>query len=229
MDLEKRSPTPPAEAPPRTATPHLRASDADRERAADVLADALATGRIDPQEHSERLDRVYAAKTLAEIEPHLADLPDPEGPGGGAPFTEVPERPSPGAIPESADETLYGVFSDVVRRGRWSPGRRTHAYAVFGDVVVDLSEAVFQHRQIVVKGFALFGDVKVRVPENVSLRGRGTAVFGTFEVDTLASAERDAPVVFVAGLAVFGDLTARPRRGKLIRDLRGLLRKRLQG
>ncbi|QCX78858.1 hypothetical protein C9F11_26240 [Streptomyces sp. YIM 121038] len=224
MDLEKRSPTPPAEAPPRTATPHLRASDADRERAAEVLADALATGRIDPQEHSERLDRVYAAKTLAEIEPQLADLPDP-----GTSLTEAPARPSPGAIPESADDTLYGIFSDVVRRGRWSPGRRTHAYAVFGDVVVDLSEAVFQHRQIVVKGFALFGNVKVRVPENVSLRGRGTAVFGTFEVDTLASAERDAPVVFVEGLAVFGDLTARPRHGKLIRDLRGLLRKRLQG
>ncbi|WP_172383475.1 DUF1707 domain-containing protein [Streptomyces sp. MNP-20] len=224
MDLEKRSPTPPAEASPRTATPHLRASDADRERAAEVLADALATGRIDPQEHSERLDRVYAAKTLAEIEPQLADLPDP-----GTSLTEAPARPTPGAIPESADDTLYGIFSDVVRRGRWSPGRRTHAYAVFGDVVVDLSEAVFQHRQIVVKGFALFGNVKVRVPENVSLRGRGTAVFGAFEVDTLASAERDAPVVFVEGLAVFGDLTARPRHGKLIRDLRGLLRKRLQG
>ncbi|QDQ13454.1 DUF1707 domain-containing protein [Streptomyces spectabilis] len=224
MDLEKRSPTPPT-----TAPSHLRASDADRERAADVLADALATGRIDPQEHSERLDGVYGAKTFAEIEPHLADLPDPEGPGGGGSFTQAPARPSPGAIPESADETLYGVFSDAIRKGRWHPGRRTHAYAVFGDVVIDLSEAVFRHRQIAVKGFAVFGSVKVRVPENVSLRGRGTAVFGTFEVDTLESAERDAPVVFVEGFTVFGDLTARPRRGKLIRDLRGLLRKRQEG
>ncbi|MFD9909444.1 DUF1707 domain-containing protein [Streptomyces sp. NPDC059063] len=222
MDLEKRSSAPPAKAP----TP-LRASDADRDRAADILADALAEGRLDPEEHGERIDGVYRAKTLADLEPYVADLPVP---GERAPSLDrAPDRPAPGAVPESADETLYAVFGDAVRRGQWRPGRRTHAYAIFGDAVVDLSEAVFEHRQIVIKGVAVFGDVKIRVPENVSLRGRGAGVFGDFEVDTLDAEERDAPVVHIEGCAVFGDVRARPKRGKLIRDLRGYLRKKLEG
>ncbi|GHE77249.1 hypothetical protein GCM10018785_51850 [Streptomyces longispororuber] len=222
MDLQKRSPAPSAAAPPR-----LRASDADRDRAAEILTEGLATGRLDPQEHTERLDGVYRAKTLAEIEPYVADLPAPgaKPPGPGP----APDGPAPGAVPEAAGRTLYAVLGDTARRGRWRPARRTHAYALFGDVVVDLSEAEFEHRQILVRGVALFGEVRVRVPENVSLRGHGTAVLGTFDVDTLESAERDAPVVFVSGMAVCGSVTARPKRGKRIRDLRARLRRRLEG
>lgn len=36
--------------------PELRASDADRERVAEVLRDALAEGRLDMTEFEERLD-----------------------------------------------------------------------------------------------------------------------------------------------------------------------------
>ena len=51
----------------------LRASDADRDRAASVLNDALADGRLTADEHAERLDTVYAAKTHAELVPVLDD------------------------------------------------------------------------------------------------------------------------------------------------------------
>ena len=53
----------------------LRASDADRDRAASVLNEALAEGRLTPEEHSERLDSIYAAKTQADLVPALEDLP----------------------------------------------------------------------------------------------------------------------------------------------------------
>jgi hypothetical protein len=53
----------------------LRASDADRDRAASVLNEALAEGRLTPEEHSERLDSIYAAKTQADLVPVLEDLP----------------------------------------------------------------------------------------------------------------------------------------------------------
>ena len=41
----------------------LRASDADRDRAASVINNALAEGRLTAEEHSDRLDAIYAAKT----------------------------------------------------------------------------------------------------------------------------------------------------------------------
>ena len=53
----------------------LRASDADRDTAAAVINNALAEGRLTAEEHSERLDAIYSAKTQAELEPLLADLP----------------------------------------------------------------------------------------------------------------------------------------------------------
>ncbi|MGW5344198.1 DUF1707 SHOCT-like domain-containing protein, partial [Streptomyces sp. NPDC004050] len=69
--------TPPASAAP--ATGGLRASDADRDRIAQILSDALAEGRLTPDEHSERLDSLYALKTVAELDVLVRDLPAPGG------------------------------------------------------------------------------------------------------------------------------------------------------
>jgi hypothetical protein len=57
------------------AHPSLRASDADRERAADRLREHAGAGRITPDELSERLDVVYAARTNGELAAVLHDLP----------------------------------------------------------------------------------------------------------------------------------------------------------
>ncbi|CAM5424035.1 hypothetical protein SALBM135S_08884 [Streptomyces alboniger] len=228
MDLEKRPSQPaPAAAGPAPAG-SLRASDADRDRTADILRDALAEGRLTAEEHSERIDGVYRAKTMAELDPLVGDLPAAHGrPGAAQAPDPAPSRPSPGAVPPVADENLVAVLSASVRKGRWRVARRTHAYAIFGSVEIDLSEAIFEQRQVVIKAVAVFGSIEVRVPENVSLRGSGSGVLGSFEVDTLDSPDEDAPVVFVDGTAILGSIEARPRRGRIVRDLHRQLRKHL--
>src|SRR5436189_4451817 len=55
----------------------LRASDEDRERAAQLLRDSAGDGRLDVDELSERLDHVYAAKTHGELSSVTSDLPAP--------------------------------------------------------------------------------------------------------------------------------------------------------
>jgi len=57
------------------ADPRLRASDKDRERAASQLGESHARGRIDAEEFAERLDKVFEAKTIAELDELTADLP----------------------------------------------------------------------------------------------------------------------------------------------------------
>lgn len=225
MDLDKR--TQPAPEQPHAG---LRASDADRDRVADILREALAEGRLTAEEHAERVDGVYRAKTVGDLEPLVRDLPA----AGARPAYEpasapapAPAAPAPGAVPAVADENLVAVFSSTVRRGRWRVGRRTHVYSIFGNVEIDLSEALFEYQQVVIKAVSVFGNVEISVPENISLHGNGGGVFGNFEVDTLDSPDRDAPVVFVDGLAVLGNIEARPRRGRLIRDLQHKLRKYL--
>ncbi|MEU6677405.1 DUF1707 domain-containing protein [Streptomyces sp. NPDC046853] len=226
MDLEKRPQQTQTDPEPQPAG--LRASDADRDRTADILREALAEGRLTAEEHAERIDGVYRSKTMGELEPLVSDLPAASGAGRSTARPEpAPIRPSDGAVPPVADENLVAVFSSSVRKGRWRVGRRTHAYAIFGNVEIDLSEAIFEQRQVVIKAVSVFGNVEIRVPENISLRGSGTGVLGNFEVDMLDSAEQDAPVVYVDGYAVLGNIEAKPKRGKLVRDLHKQLRKHL--
>jgi hypothetical protein len=55
--------------------PRLRASDVDRERTAQLLREHHAVGRLTVEEFNERLEQVFAARTLGELDSLLADLP----------------------------------------------------------------------------------------------------------------------------------------------------------
>ncbi|MFI9495345.1 DUF1707 domain-containing protein [Streptomyces halstedii] len=227
MDLEKQPQQPVAPAGPAPAGPEpvgIRASDADRDRIADILREAMAEGRLTADEHSERVDLVYRAKTVGELEPLVRDLPA-AGPAPGRP-TATPYSYGPEA-PAGPAENLVAVFSSSTRRGRWRVGGRTNAFALFGSVEIDLTEALFGQRLTVINATSIFGSVEVKVPENISLRGSGTGIFGNFEVDTLESADPEAPVVVVNGYSVFGNVEAKPKRGKLIANLHQQLRKHL--
>jgi hypothetical protein len=53
----------------------MRASDQDRERAAQMLSDAYAVGRLTRDELEERSAAVYAAGTWGELDDLTADIP----------------------------------------------------------------------------------------------------------------------------------------------------------
>ena len=55
--------------------PDLRVSDEDRERVAVTLRKNASDGRLSVDELSERLDRVYAARTVGDLQPVTSDLP----------------------------------------------------------------------------------------------------------------------------------------------------------
>ena len=70
----------------------LRIGDAERERAQAALSEHYAAGRLDHDEYSERLDRIWAARTRQELDPVFADLPVP---GQHRPAGQVRPRPRP--------------------------------------------------------------------------------------------------------------------------------------
>jgi Domain of unknown function (DUF1707)/2TM domain len=63
----------------------MRASDADRERTVEQLRRHHADGRLDLEEFSERMERAYTAKTLAELDELMTDLPRDAAPAAPAP------------------------------------------------------------------------------------------------------------------------------------------------
>lgn len=68
----------------------LRIGDAERERAAADLGEHFAQGRLSADEHAERLEQVWVAKTQAQLVPLFRDLP------GGAYGARPATVPAPG-------------------------------------------------------------------------------------------------------------------------------------
>ncbi len=66
----------------------LRASDQDRERAAEVLKTGYAEGRVDKDEYDTLLGHVYSARTVGDLARLTSQLP-----GGGAALLPVPAGP----------------------------------------------------------------------------------------------------------------------------------------
>ena len=81
--------------------PDMRASDADRDRVAASLRDHCGEGRITMDELHERLEAVYEAKTLGQLQNVTADLPEEDlyqlpVPATQPKSTEAPVRRSGG-------------------------------------------------------------------------------------------------------------------------------------
>jgi hypothetical protein len=210
--------------PAPVAESDLRASDADRDRVADILRDALAEGRLDAAEHSERIDEVYAAKTLGELEPLVRDLPVGRAAAPAAPAA-APRPYAPDAGGENPN--LVGILSGAERKGRWRVGSRINAVAILGGVEIDLSEATFTAPELVIRCTAILGGVSIRLPENVTLRGGGVVgIMGGSDVKAFEASEPGAPVVRIDGFAFCGGVDAKAKPGKRVKDW---TKKRLAG
>jgi len=73
----------------------LRASDADRERAVDLLRGHAAIGRLTVDELDERCAAAFAAKTFGELDALTADLPPISAPPAAAPPPSAPAVKQP--------------------------------------------------------------------------------------------------------------------------------------
>jgi len=185
---------------------HLRASDTDRDQVVEVLRDALMSGRLTQEEHSERLEQTLQARTLGELEPITQDLAVP-----GQPFKPVAAAApsnSPVPIEEPANpdraDTVVGIFGGGERQGRWRVRRRTNAFCIFGGYDLDMTDAVFEGREVTVWAFAIFGGIDLTVPDACEVRNEGVGIFGGFGARGGKSPDPNAPVVIVKGLALFG-------------------------
>ncbi|MFE6741278.1 DUF1707 SHOCT-like domain-containing protein [Streptomyces tubercidicus] len=189
--------------------PELRASDADRERVAEILRDALAEGRLAMAEFEERLDAAYQARTYGELRPLTADLPSAAAQPAplslrkesGAP-QRWSERIVSGTEGSGLGLSLMGGFQ---RKGRWTIARRFTAACLMGGGEIDLREANFAGPEVVINCWVLMGGVNIVVPPGVEVDVRGLGIMGGFDArEDGAPPEPGAPRVIVKGLALMG-------------------------
>ncbi|MET8232607.1 DUF1707 domain-containing protein [Micromonospora sp. NPDC005298] len=107
----------------------MRAADADREAVADRLRVALGEGRLDLHEYDERLQRAYAARTYAELDALLTDLP-PVTPTESATLASVDPAVPPSAGPGDRPRPVSGGVTARWLAEVWLPYLRVIAIVV---------------------------------------------------------------------------------------------------
>ncbi|GAB3440246.1 DUF1707 domain-containing protein [Streptomonospora sediminis] len=176
----------------------LRASDADRDRAADILGAALAEGRISQEEHSDRTDAAYAARTLGELAPLTADLPDAAAGAGPAPAG--PHGDTGGMVrAPNGTENIRSVLAAAVRKGRWLVEPRTNVATVLGATELDMRSAVLSQHEVTVRVTLLLGALKLVVPPGVNVVSRVAGVAASTANTTGGGAAPGGPTVVVTG------------------------------
>lgn len=190
----------PAEPDPTPATPAIRASDKERDAAVERLQVAFAEGRIDDQEFDERMRSALTARTRADLDRLLADLPRP-----GALAT---------VKPQPTGRLLLAMKGGVQRRGRWRVPERLNAVAYKGACEVDLRAAELSAASTAITAVAYKGRVEILVPPGVRVQVRGYSYGGHWD-DQVPDDDLppDAPVVHVQAVAYKGTVEARPTPG----------------
>jgi hypothetical protein len=182
---------------------NLRASDADRERVANVLREAAGDGRLSMDELDERLDAVYAAKTYAELEPITHDLPD-----SGATYTPAPAPAAnldPGRFGgEATSHGAVAIMGGFTRKGDWTVPKEFTAFMLMGGGEIDLRQARFAEREVTIHIVAIMGGCEITVPEDATVRVTGVGIMGAFDHTGAGTGSPDGPVITVNGVAIMG-------------------------
>ncbi|MFC5746517.1 DUF1707 SHOCT-like domain-containing protein [Actinomadura rugatobispora] len=206
-----QSPAEPEGAGSPSHLPELRASDADRDRVANVLRDAAGEGRLTLEELDERLNAVYSARTYAELEPITRDLPVPDG----APAAPVAAHRAAGPAADAPSwKTGFGILAAFQRQGVWTVPKNFTAFAFWGGGKIDLREARFAEGEVRIRAFAIMGGIEVIVPDDLTVHVKGLAIMGGFDQRASGPGTPGSPKVIVSGLSFWGgvDVKRKARR-----------------
>jgi hypothetical protein len=191
-----------------------RISDAERHEVAEILRRAAGEGRIDLEELDERLEATYAAKTYADLVPITHDLPSaaPRQPAVSA------TGPRPEVVPGPSREHGMAILGGYERKGVWTVPEVLTVVCVMGGAELDLREARFAAREVVLNVSAFMGGAEITVNEQTRVVLEGVGIMGGYtgpRHGAPADDDPDAPVVRVRGVAVMGGVSVSrkpPRR-----------------
>ena len=200
-------------------TPELRASDADREHAAEALRRAGGEGRLDVDELDERLHLAFAARTRSELEALVADVTVRDGVEDravGAPASRLAVRPG-----EGGSKWLIAVMGGADRTGRWRLAERVLNLNVMGGSELDLNDAELSGPLTQLRVVAIMGGAEVYVPEGLNVQVSHFAFMGGNEID-LGSERPDpgGPTVHLKLFSLMGGIEVRRGRKPTRQDRR---------
>ena len=176
-------------------------SPADRDRAIARLSDAFATDVLAVEEFERRLDGVYRASALPELDRLVADLPV------GTPSDRI-------VMPlarRTSTQRVRSVFSNVERRGFHDIPSHLELRASFANMELDLRSARFGTGVTEISVHAFAANVEVTLPAGSRLDNEGTGFLASFDCVAADDHASDwiGPTVRITGWAVASHVEVR--------------------
>jgi hypothetical protein len=134
----------------------LRVSDAERSHVVELLQKAIGQGLLNLDEFTARTDTALAAKTRAELNTVLVDLPGLVHREATSPRHSQPVE-------------LRATMSSLKRTGRWVVPPSLIVRSKMGAAMLDFTEAVIAHQEVRIEVDVSGGGVELLVPENATV------------------------------------------------------------
>ena len=180
-----------------------RASDRERDAVVQRVQDAFAEGRLDDTEFDERTRAALTARTHADLDVLLADLP-----------AQTAARAVPAVAGRGPGRFAIALKSSVRRAGRWRVPERYTAVVYKGGGWLDLRAAELSGPVTTFVAVAYKSRVTILVPPSVrvEMTGFGVTQGQDDEEDPGYRLPTDAQVIHVRGIAYKGtvEIATRP-------------------
>ncbi len=162
--------------------PDLRASDAERERAVEILGRAATEGRLSVDELDGRIQSAYATRTVRELDRLLADVSlDALLAGQLGASSMASDRVSVHEGPGGA-RRVVSIMGGNHRRGHWRIARRCTVVNVMGGGEIDLCDVELSHPVTQLNVYSVMGGAEIRVPGGVRVQVSKLAFMGGNDV-----------------------------------------------
>jgi len=179
----------------------IRASDAERDATVERLSAATGDGRLTLEEFSQRMEQATSARTRAELDRLVADLPADAATAGTEVAGPAPAGPSWHVSPVGGLR-VYGP---------WRMDRHVIVVSIVGGTRLDLSQAQLAAPEVTLTKVSLVGGVRVWVPAWIRVEVSGFSLIGGTRFYGGPEPRPGAPTVHIRAYGLVGGV--RIRRG----------------
>jgi len=189
----------------------IRASDAERDATVDRLSVATGDGRLTLEEFSQRMERATAARTRADLDRLVADLPADAATAGSAVTSGTSAPPSWHISP----------IGGLRINGPWRMDRHVIVVSIVGGARLDLSEAQLAAPEVTLTKVSLVGGTRITVPPGIRVEVSGFRLIGGTRVEGGPEPGPGAPTVDIRAFSLVGGVriyrSGLPQRSRAIR------------
>lgn len=172
----------------------IRASDAERDATVERLSAATGDGRLTLEEFSQRMERATAARTRADLDRLVADLPADAAAAGSAVTSGTSAPPSWHISP----------VGGLRINGPWRMDRHVIVVSIVGGARLDLSEAQLAAPEVTLTKVSLVGGTRVTVPPGIRVEVSGFRLIGGTRVEGGSEPGPGAPTINIRAFSLVG-------------------------